>query len=491
MVDHLRNPDGVKRRRRSEQPLHTRRRRRRFWTLILIGSATLLIGGYYLIGFFQRLRLEGETFREGVNRRISAALGAQVDFTRIHDGGDSSLAAVSATFTTREQDLIESGTFQSLNAALTSSSWFSNEWGIRSLDLDTGVIRLNPARRSLPQDTTKILPAAAGRESDGGFRFSISPEPGIITLDRVRFGTGLDIEWPSPTGGKNATESIRGMRGHARPVTGGLEGAFIKGALQLNGLPDMTLESINWKLNERRLEILAASVSFPSGGHMDLSGQTSLTSDGVLTLNVSILDNTQLRDLLPVVWRERLFGGLAVKDAEFRSNFGSGPERTCTGNFTVNGAVLKGFGFTNKLAWFLQRDELSALELPALSGKFQWSPSGGMELTGLTAEIESLLRLSGTFSLTSASLIKGRLKVEVSEVVLRNRANQVPHPFGPAVDGWCPLEFNLSGTTATINDDIPLNRDAAPAPGLIPETPPNRTKSKEELEREFNSLIPQ
>lgn len=490
-MDQLRNPDGVKRRRRSEQPIYAKRRRRRFLALVLIGSATLLIGGFYLINFFQRLRLEGETFREGVNRRISSALGAQVDFTRLHDGGDSSLAAVSAQVNTREQDLIESGSFRSLNAALTPFSWFSNEWGIRTLDVDTGIIRLNPARRTLPQDTTKLLPAATGRESGGGFRFSISPEPGIITLDRVRFGTGLDIEWPSVTGGKNATESIRGMRGQARPVSGGLEGTFIKGALHLKGLPDMTLESINWKLTERRLEILAASVSFPSGGLMELSGQTSLTSDGVLTLNVSIHDNTQMRNLLPAEWRERIFGGLVMTDAEFRSSFGSGPERTCTGNFTVNGAVLKGFDFTSKLSWFLQREELSSLELPALSGKFRWSPSGGMELTGLTAESESLLRLSGTCSQTATGLIKGRLKVEVSESALRNRATQVAHPFGPAVEGWHPLEFNLSGTTTTINDDIPLNRDAAPAPRIIPETPPNRPKSKEELEREFNDLIPQ
>src|SRR6185295_1453505 len=111
----------------------------------------------------QRIRLEGETFRDGVNRRISEALGCQVEINRIFDGGDKSLAATEARFDTREaQDIVQSGTFNNLSASLTPSSWVSDQWGILMLSMTDGTITLNPDRPATPSDTTRIVPHTAG-----------------------------------------------------------------------------------------------------------------------------------------------------------------------------------------------------------------------------------------------------------------------------------------------------------------------------------------
>jgi hypothetical protein len=490
MLSQLRNPDGTRRRRRSDQPVYSRRRRRRTLITVLVGIAVLLVGGWYGVKFFQRLRLEGETFRLGVNRRISAELGCKVEFTRLHEGGDRSLAATEATLTATGGGLLESGKFGNVSAGMTGSSWFSNEWGIKTLSISSGVLQFNPRRVPAPADAK---PLAAARESAGGFRWSISPEPDLITIDGLRIVNGLDLEWPSASG--ESAESLRGLMGGVKlPREGGMEGAFIKGTLTARGLPEIAVEHITWKLAGTRLEIPGASARFGPGPLMEITGHADLVPEGNLALKVSILD-TQLQTLLPARWRERISGALTAKDCDFTAAFGKGPERAFSGSFTIDGALLNGIGFTQKLAHFLQRPDLSVLEFPSLSGSFKWSPSTGLELSALTAERESLLRLAGRAAVNSTGDIEGRLSISVSERALQARANPVPHPFKPTAEGWAGVSFGIGGTAAAITDDIPLSGSQASAPPVRPQTPPTAPAADPgkdaKVEEAFESLLDQ
>ncbi len=495
MLSQLRSPDGTRRRRRSEQPIYAKRRRRRTLLTVLISLAVVLISGYYGIRFLQRLRLEGETFRLAVNRRISQALGCKVEFNRLHEGGDRSLAATDATLTIMDPGLLESAKFSSVNAALTSSSWFSNEWGIRQLSVSGGVIHFNPARIPSQPDSS---PLPAVKESDNGFRWSISPEPDIITIDALRVINGIDLEWPAGSG--EPPEAVRGLSGGVKISRDGvMEGSFIKGTVTSRGLPGLSLEHITWKLAGTRLEIPGARATCGPGTLFEITGHAELVPEGSVALKVNIVD-TQLMALLPVQWRERLSGALTAKDCDFTAAFGKGPERTFSGSFTVNGALFNGIGFVQKLAHFLQRPDLSVLEFPSLSGKFTWSPSKGLELTALSAERESLLRLAGSASVNPAGDIEGRLSISVSELALQSRTNQVPHPFKPTAEGWAGVSFNIGGNAASISDDMGLPGSQAsaprqPAPGetsppQAPARPAAADPAKDaRLEEAFESLL--
>ena len=91
--------------------------------------------------------------RIAVNRRISGAIGCQVEFTRIHDGGDSSLSAVEGHFDTGQEELLASGAFSGINASLTPMSWVTSEWGITQLSITRGTLYVYVSRgliRSVP-----------------------------------------------------------------------------------------------------------------------------------------------------------------------------------------------------------------------------------------------------------------------------------------------------------------------------------------------------
>lgn len=494
MLTHLRNPEGAPRRRRSEQPIYSKRRRRRTVILLVGGLATLVIGTWYGIKFFQRVRLEGETFREGVNRRISAALGCKVEFTRLHEGGERSLAATGGLLTMREQALMESAKFSSVNASLTSASWFSHEWGIETLSISNILFKLNPQRAPL----SDITPPPAVRESGDGFRWSISSEPNIITLDAVRVVNGLDLEWPGPAG--QPPEAIRGLIGGGKiqPGGGGLGGSFVNGTLSLRGLPEISVAHLSWQLAGTRLAIPGARASSGPGTLFEITGHADLVREGTVALKVSIVDS-QLKPLLPAAWRERLSGSLAAKDCAFTASIGKGPERTLSGDFTVTGALFSGIGFVHKIAHFLQRTDLSILEFPSLSGHFTWSPSGGLVLTNLTAEREASLRLAGDVTVNAAGAVSGRLTASVSDLTLRARSAAVPHPFRPSgEEGWTAFNFSVSGTAASLDDDIPVADTSLNFPRAVvpngqkqPAPAPVRDADKDkELERKIKELQP-
>ena len=489
MLSRLRSPDGTKRRRRKEQPVYTQRRRRRLTIGLVLGITTLVLAGWYGFRFFQRLRLEGETFREGVNRRTSEAVGCQVEFTRIHDGGDSSLSAVECRFDTRNEDILASGTLFGINADLTGSSWVSSEWGIKQLSITRGMLTFDPQRIPSAADNMKIMPRAAGREkSKDGFRFSIDPEPDIITLDLIRFTGGLDMEWPSGAGDRKP-ETIRGLRGHAKlPDDGEIEGAFAGGTIVLKQWPEMRLEQFQWTLKERRLGITGAQIVIGSGeARAAIAGHADLIKEGSLDLKVTI-ESSLLKFFLPAAWQERVGGLFSTKDASFRAAFGKGPERKFEGDFTLEGGVLRGMGFINKLADSLQRRALSPLEFPQLTGHFAWSPSSGMEITNLAGDKEGLLRLAGDVKVNAAGVVSGRLKASASEIALSDRTVDHPHPFGSVADGWASVEFNLSGSATLVNDDLVLPGYSAPrVPGPVPESP---APAKDDLEKQFNDLLP-
>jgi hypothetical protein len=510
MITTLRTPEGGRRRRRSVQPVIASRRRRRFWLIISISVVSLALAGYFGFRFFQKIRLEGETFRDGVNRRISEEVGCQVEFTRIYDGGDKSLAATQARFDTRDQDLLEFGTFSNLSASLTASSWVSDEWGILSLSIAEGTINLNPDRPVFPVDSTKFVPhskTANRKPSDGSFRFGINPEPDRIVLDKIQFTKGLNLEWPSAAG--QPPEGIRKLRGHITlPRSGGLESVLVDGVVSLNQMPDLNLEKVVWKLNGRSLDISGGSIRYGGRAKITFSGHADLVTDGAVDLKADFVA-TPLQMLIPPQWHEAVLGMFSAEKATFHANFGKGPERVLEGDFKVTGAILQGFLFMSKIADALRRPEIAKPEFPELKGHFRWSPSKGLELTGLSGEREDLLRIAGDVSVSSTGAVKGRLKMSANGNALRAAGPTAPALFGPVVDDWAPVEFNLTGTAKAIMDDIkPGNgartADEVPAPNGVspqespgtpapaPPPPPDRkrTRTNEEIEKEFNDLIP-
>ncbi len=486
MLSQLRTPEGGKRRRRSEQPIYANRRRRRTIIGLVLGISTLLLGSWYGFRFFQRLRLEGETFREGLNRRISSAVGCHVAFTRIHDGGDSSLSAVEARFDTDYEELLASGDFTGINARLSSTSWVSSEWGIEQLSITRGTLTFDPQRVATTADSMRLVPQSSGRKKEGGFRFSIDPEPDTITLDKLRFTGGLDIEWPSGASSRKP-EAIRGLRGHTNfSGPGAMNGAFTGGTIAMEELPEMTIELVNWTVQGRQLEIPGAILLLGSGdARAQVSGKADLSREGTLDLNVSI-QSTLLNRLLPIAWHDRVGGMFSVKDASFRSSFGKGPERRFEGDFTLEGGILRGLPFLNKLAIALQRPDFSQVEFPQLTGHFAWSPSTGLEISNLDGDKDGVLRLAGSVKINGTGLLSGRLKASASELALRTRSRDLPHPFGSVTGGWASVEFNLSGNATLINDDINL-----PGTSALRAPAPTPASSKDEIEKKFNELIPQ
>jgi hypothetical protein len=160
---------------------------------------------------------------------------------------------------------------------------------------------------------------------------------------------------------------------------------------------------------------------------------------------------------------------IAARNARFHAGFSEGPERALEGEFTVAGCVLRGLPFVNKLADALRKPELSILEFPSLAGRFKWSPSAGLEVTGLSGEREGVLRLSGNVSVNPNGAVTGQLKAEASESALIARGSSAPAFFGPVSDGWAAVEFSVSGTALVISDTLPL-----PQTGAVPAAPGGR-----------------
>lgn len=502
MLQQLRGPEGP-RRRRSSQPVYATRRRKRIITAIVLGLIALILASWFGFRWFQRLRLEGETFRENLNRRLSTVLACQVELTRIHDGGDKSLTATEARIDVKGQDLIQSGTFSVVNASLTPPSWVSPDWGITMLTISEATINFDPARPVAPDITPAGVPVSAGSERRrDGYRFGITPEPDKISLDVIRFTRALNLEWPA-MGADRKTETIRGLNGFAK-LRGGIEGAFTSGTMALKSLPEIRVEHLDWKLTGRHLDIHGGHIAFgrdiTAPGRVDVSGKADLVQNGSVDLKLTFED-LQLKSLLPAGWAERVFGSFKSKDASFKAAFGNGPERIFEGDFEITGAVLRGMMFLKKVATSLHESAQETLEFPRLTGHFKWSPSTGAEIT-LSAEKEKTVRLSGNVLVNSRGEITGRLKMEASEIALRARAGGGAHPFGALKNGWAPLEFQISGTAAAINDDIvlPGTSSGSPSPPAPPREhlspsappplsiPPKAASTAEEVEKQFNEF---
>lgn len=515
MMSQLRGSEGGKRRRRTSQPVLTARRRKRIVVAIVAGLLAVLVAGYFGFRFFLRQRLEGEAFRESLNRRVSDALGCQVEFTRIFDGGDSSLAAMEGRFLTQGENLVESGIFSEINASLTASSWNSNEWGIKKLTFNKGTIKLNPGRVKGSSSVTMALPRGPVRSKGdgGGFRFGINPEPAIITLDAVTVSNGMDVEWPGPAG---KPETVRGLQGTTKVFSDGtLEGVFLKGAMSVEGLPALSLEHLRWKLAGTALEIINATVGFGGNARAELSGTASMESKGSMDLKVNI-ENAQLHELLPEVWHHRLFGKLTAKGGTFQVEFAGNKERTLEGPFTVSGVVLRGFGFTAKLAALLGNPELGNLEIPEMTGRYKWTHAGGLEISDILADKDGTVRLTGNMAVRGNGSVSGRLSVAVSDAFLTNLKGRA-HPFTPGEEGWSAVEFDLTGTSASIGDTLVTSgysnstpASAPPAPAPVPAAPageavpavsspapppvaaprfPGAPRNNKEAEDQFNELL--
>jgi hypothetical protein len=480
MITTLRSPDGAKRKRRSVQPVYASRRRRRLWLTIGISVACVAILCYYGFSFAQRIRLEGETFRDGVNRRISEALGCQVEINRIFDGGDKSLAATEARFDTQEaKDIVQSGTFNNLSASLTPSSWVSDQWGILMLSMTDGSITLNPERPATPPDSARIVPhiAGKGRSTEGGWRFGINPEPDRITIDKLQFTKGFNLEWPAKP--PQPPEGIRKLRGHVKfprsgEMSGGMEGSFSDGTMVLTEMPEVRIETVRWTLKERHLEILGSRVSFGGRASASISGHAELVSDGTVELKADIL-STPLTSILPRIWHEAVLGMFSAEKTAFRASFGKGPERVYEGDFTVKGVIFAGFLFMSKFADALGHPEISRPEFPVLTGHFKWSPSTGVEITEISGEKEGLLRLNGSVRVNLQGSVDGRLKVSASETALRGAPPNAPKLFGPISGEWASLEFGIKGDPKSLVDDIIMPESsgvgAVPTPAPTSDTP--------------------
>ncbi len=510
----LRTPDGSRRRRRSVQPVKTARKRRFLWIGLGVGLLAIVVGAYFGFRLFLRMRLEGETFRDGVNRNISSALGCEVEFRRIFDGGDNSLAATESRFTTGNQDLIESGEFNGLSAAMTATSWVADEWGIRMLSIHEARIKLNPFRTpgNSPAGTLPVV--TGGRKAEGGYRLGINPEPDRISLDAVRFQNGLSLEWPSADAA--SPESLSGLQGTVNVRRGkGVDGFFKNGKLTLNLLPEIDVDSMQWSLNGRKLEISNADIII--GGKPDMlmagkkpkpsasvSGVINLVNDGEVQLRANF-SSTPLKNLLSKTWQDLVLGLFSAENATFITSTGKGPERVFEGDFKIAGAIVQGFSFTEKLAVATQRPEFSRPEFPILAGHFKWTPSGGMELTGLSGTREGMFRLSGNVTVSAQDAVSGRLTVGLHENIINGMPEKNRGIAGPVEEGCASLDINLAGNGNTISDDLNAERGktsandrtaepGAPAPAApAPRTPGATRRSKPsnaELEKQFQDLLP-
>ncbi len=497
MMQQLRSPEGKKRRRRSQQPVYDSRRHRRTIAIILISLATLSTGGCFSFRWFQKIRLEGDTFRDALNRRLTDELGCAVKVSRIYDGGESSLAASEARIDLYEKDLLEYGQLNNLNASLTSASWVSDSWGITRLTVDDIKLRLNPERALLREDTMWIRPTSKGREKskDVGWRMGISPDPDIISLDHIQIARNLTIEWPA-LDTENKVEGLSDAQAAITlPLTGGLKGSLLKGMLSLKGLPVMNVREAHWKLNGRALR-LEGSMLVPNGGIGSGEGGV-ISADGDIDLQVNgsarlslDMNKVPVETFFSSFWKQRISGLAAVKDATFTATFTGKEERTIEGDFSVTGFLLGSLPFVPALANHMQRPDFAkGMEFPEFTGHFTWSPLKGLTLTNLKGERPGELRIGGSLTASPDGKISGAVTFGAHDSIMALvRSAGRPHPFMAATEGWNTVTFQLNGAGSSISDNLP-SIDQAPSAPPAPQKSQGTVPPAGNSEEEFNQLI--
>ena len=457
MMERLKNGDsgtgerGKKRRRRSEQPVKIKRTRRAIVLTCLTVAGFLAMGVWMGLHYAAKIRIEGEAFRESLNRRVSSILGVQIEMKRLFDSGGGTLTASEAKFEIRTDDLLEGGTAHDVSAALTRSSWVTDEWGITSLSMRDATLRFNPARTVFPNDTTTWVPVNKAAESVKGWRMGITAEPASISLDTIRlpsFTMELKLE------GHDVTESINGLDGHIDVGRDGkMSGVFGKGVLNLNGWQPLKVLNLACVTAGRQLTVRQARVSMGETGTATLTGEGILDRSGSLLLQGKI-DGISLPSFVPGALKDKLFGKISATEVEWRSKFFSGDERELRGKFLVENPVIRGLSFVKDLSDALRRPELIHMEFQTMSGNFRWTPTKGLELTEIHAEMKEPLKLEGSISIKGNS-ISGDMVCTAKGSVLANIMEGTVGGFKVTGEQG-QLAFTLTGTPELLIDSIDL-----------------------------------
>lgn len=487
--------------------------RTKFWSLVAIGVLAVLAASIYGFRMMTRFRVEGETFRVNVGRRVSEILGRRTVFGKFTSGTFNDLFTPSANIEMNSGELLESVKLTDLQAVFSGPSWMTNEWNLSSLFVRQGRLVFNP---QTPDDSVKEAwrVGAPGTDREAptrGFRFGISADPAVIAFDRGRF-EAIDLEWPGPDGKPMGVYNLRGSFGLSAGVLSAqaTDGQFRAG---LWPKAEMGVRSFSVEQDGTRMAI-NARVALNSGGgervsEVRLVGSADLVPTGSIELKAEMPDPVHVRHLIPLEWTQSLAGDIRLRDAVWTSSFRDGPPAELKGEFTINDLIVR-VPFGVKLASALRNPKLADLEFngPA-TGRFSWTPER-TEVTDFRVESGNLLRMSGQFTVDANQTLSGELAIEIDSTFYVGLPGGRPSFIPEPVDGWSRIEFTISGRPGNIVDSIPYSpssliipvapQSAPPAvPGagdagappafVVPSAPrPSAEPTKEELDRVFQEL---
>ena len=295
----------------------------------------------------------------------------------------------------------------------------------------------------------------------------LDPNPSAIVISDL-YVRELDLAW-GPTG---SYDTLREAKLQAQIVGGSATWQMADAKLQFGQLPGLTAAALSGDYTQGKVTIQRGIIGYTKEEQGTITGEITLSSPATAKLQFTLKDIDMSRwldlhhrvegkasqgllssTIIRSPWGDRIkYGKISVLKAEYSSSLEKdAPAPAIVGSFEVKGALLRNWHLFDSMGLAFDESRLGFLEFSPIRGDFR-SQAGVLEITNLDAEAKGLVKIQGTFTITSdpkqptqAPTIVGALKIGLPAVDLGNFSGGYPDFFSEPADGFGWMTVNLSG----------------------------------------------
>jgi hypothetical protein len=450
---------GKKRRRSEQKPVG---KSTKFKILSILAAFLVIVALAIPVVIFMMSQGQYSTdaFRKSLNDRVSTLIGKSSDFGPFRMQGKSLFSDRLEITDESRTGWIHQARLMGLRADFDTALHKGTEWPVKKLVVASAQVVLGYPSGQPEQ----LPPPSAGQLSKP--LAGLDPNPSAIVVSDL-YVRELDLAW-GPSG---FHDTLREANLQAQIVGGSATWQLFNAKLQFGQLPGLTAAALSGDYTHGKVTIQRGIIGYNKEERGTIKGEITLSSPATAKLQFTLddIEMTRWLDLhhrvdgkasegllsstiVRAPWSDRIKGGKLKVQGEYSSSLErDAPAPTIVGKFELEDAILRDWHLFHSMGLAFDESRLNFLEFSPIRGDFR-SQAGVLEVTNLEAEARGLIKVQGTFTITSdpkqpsqVPTIAGALKIGLPAVDLSNFSGGYPDFFSEPADGFGWMTVNLSG----------------------------------------------